>query len=138
MVPLLSNPFYIFFLYNSLVRARELTAMKPPKVAQPGQLCWNLDQVFKVLFVGNLSHLSPSPPYGSTVSEPWWVPIGAVLFSPRSPELIRHSLSQECTRLGSDLGLLEAGWSHRYLSDKVVPMVRAQGGHRQIDQEMPR
>lgn len=138
MVPLLPNPLYIFFLYISLMRARELKARKPPKVAQPGQLCWNLDQVFNVLFVGNLSCLSPSPPYGSTMSEPWWVPNGAVSFTPRSQGLIRHSLSQECTRLGSDLRLLEVGWGHRYLSDKVVPVVRAQGSHRQIDQEMPR
>lgn len=44
--------------------------MKSPKVAQPGQLCWNLDQVFNVLSVWSLSRLSPSPLHGSTVSEP--------------------------------------------------------------------
>lgn len=138
MVPLLPNPLYIFFLYNSLVRTRELTARKPPKVAQPGQLCWNLDQVFNVLFVRNLSRLPPSPPYGSTMSEPWWVPNGAVSFTPRNQGRIRHSLSQECMQLRSDLRLLEVGWGHRYLSDKVVSVVRAQGSHRQIGQEMPR
>lgn len=71
MIPLLPNPLYIFFLDISLVREKKnLTAMKPPKVAQPGQLGWNLDQVFNVLSVWNLSRLSPSPPYGSTISEP--------------------------------------------------------------------